>query len=59
MKYTKADLLKVIAILLEQIKEEQRLRAECIAAMMDLKIHLSETEVQKRIKEILESPHAF
>lgn len=59
MKYTKADLLKVISILLEQIKEEQRLRSECIAAMMDLDTHLPDTEAQKRIKEILESSHAF
>lgn len=53
---TKAELLKVIEILLLQLKEEQRLRLDCINEMLSGRTSLSEDELARRIKTILESP---
>lgn len=53
---TKAELLKVIEILLLQLQEERRLRADCINEMLSGRTRLSEDELANRIKIILESP---
>jgi hypothetical protein len=53
---SKADLLKVIEILLLQIQEEQKLRMDCIKEMLSARSRLSEKELLSRIKKILESP---
>jgi hypothetical protein len=53
---TKAELLKVIEILLHQIQEEQQLRQDCIEEMLSGRTSLSEDHMVERIKKILESP---
>lgn len=52
---TKAELLKIIEILLIQLKEEQRLRLDCIQEMLSGRTSLSEEDLARRIKIILES----
>lgn len=52
---TKAELLKIIEILLLQLKEEQRLRLDCIQEMLSGRTSLSEEDLARRIKIILES----
>lgn len=55
-RLTKAELLKVIEILLLQLQEEQRLRQDCIKEMLSGRTSLSEDDLARRIKIILESP---
>lgn len=55
-RLTKAELLKVIEILILQLQEEQRLRQDCIKEMLSGRTSLSEDDLARRIKIILESP---
>jgi len=50
--FSEEQLLKVIEILLKQIREEQRLRQDLIQEML----HPVRDDVRKRIKKLLETP---
>ena len=55
-RYKNSDLLQVIEILTNQLKEEQRLRMECISEMIRMHDSLPSSISAERIKKILESP---